>query len=101
MQAMHDAPAQRWTLATLASSAGMSRSSFADKFRTLVGVPPLDYLLQWRMRLACQSLRRSSATVSTIAQMLGYTSDSAFSHAFKRVHGQAPLQYRAAHSDQA
>jgi AraC-like DNA-binding protein len=91
---MHEDPARRWTLKHLASAIGVSRSAFALRFRTLVGTPPLDYLLQWRMRLARKALRDDTASVSSIGLSLGYTSESAFSSTFKRVTGQSPLQYR-------
>jgi AraC-like DNA-binding protein len=91
---MHEAPARRWTLNDLASAIGVSRSAFALRFKTVVGTSPLDYLLQWRMRLAQKALRSGIASVSSIALSLGYTSESAFSNTFKRVTGRAPLQYR-------
>jgi AraC-like DNA-binding protein len=94
IQLMHEAPARRWTLNDLAGAIGISRSSFALRFKTMVGTAPLDYLLQWRMRLARHALRHDTASVSSIALSLGYTSESAFSSTFKRVTGRAPLHYR-------
>lgn len=91
--AMHEDPAHRWTLQTLASRAGMSRSSFALKFKETVGTSPLDYLTRWRMLLAGDRLENSADPVSVIALSLGYESESAFSTAFKRVMGAAPRQY--------
>jgi AraC-like DNA-binding protein len=94
MRLMHEAPATHWTLNDLARAASVSRSAFALRFKTIVGTAPLDYLLQWRMRLARRALRSDTASVSSIAASLGYASDSAFSSTFKRVTGRAPLQYR-------
>jgi AraC-like DNA-binding protein len=91
--AMHEDPAHRWTLQALASRAGMSRSSFALKFKETVGTSPLDYLTRWRMLLAGDRLENSADPVSVIALSLGYESESAFSTAFKRVMGSAPRQY--------
>jgi AraC-like DNA-binding protein len=91
--AMHEAPARRWTLETLAARAGMSRSTFALRFKTTVGEPPLEYLTRWRMALAGDRLTHSGDAVSAIALSLGYESESAFSTAFKRVMGCAPRQY--------
>jgi AraC-like DNA-binding protein len=91
---MHQDPARRWSLDTLASAIGMSRSAFALRFRTLAGKAPMDYLLQWRMRLAKHALRDAGSTVSSVALSLGYASESAFSNAFKRVVGRAPMHYR-------
>ena len=98
IEAMHAEPARRWTLAQLAAIAGQSRSAFALHFRTRVGVAPLAYLLRWRMRLATRRLKHSGAQVAVIAQELGYESDSAFSHAFKRVLACSPRQYRRMHA---
>jgi AraC-like DNA-binding protein len=89
---MHDNAAHPWTLDALADAIAMSRSAFSKRFKSLVGLAPLDYLLRWRMRLARDRLRRG-ATVSAIAAQLGYASESAFGHAFKRVYGHAPTRY--------
>ena len=93
ISAMHDDPAHRWTLQALAERAGMSRTSFAVKFKRTVGVSPMDYLARWRMMLAGDRLTHSSDPLSAIAQDLGYESESAFSTAFKRVMGCSPRQY--------
>jgi AraC-like DNA-binding protein len=91
--AMHADPAHRWTLQTLAEHAGMSRSTFALRFKETVGASPLDYLTRWRMLLAGDRLAHSGDPVSVIALSLGYESESAFSTAFKRVMGCSPRQY--------
>jgi len=91
--AMHEDPAHRWTLPELAARAGMSRSSFALKFKATVGASPLDYLTRWRMLLAGDRLTNSGDPISVIALSLGYASESAFSTAFKRVMGCSPRQY--------
>jgi AraC-like DNA-binding protein len=91
--AVHDAPAYRWTLQTLAERAGMSRSTFALRFKERVGESPMEYLTRWRMLLAGDRLMNSSDPVSLIARSLGYESESAFSTAFKRVMGRSPRQY--------
>ena len=93
---IHQEPARRWTVAELASAASLSRSSFALRFRALVGLPPLDYLVRWRMQLAARALRSTTRTVAAIGASLGYSSESAFSNAFKRVRGQPPSRYRRA-----
>ena len=93
ISAMHADPAQRWTLQTLAEQTGMSRSSFALKFKQTVGTSPLDYLTRWRMLLAGDRLTNSGDPTSVIALSLGYESESAFSTAFKRVMGTSPRHY--------
>jgi AraC-like DNA-binding protein len=93
INAMHDDPAQRWTLQVLAARAGMSRSSFALKFKETVGASPMEYLTRWRMLLAGDRLANSGDPISVIALSLGYESESAFSTAFKRVMGCSPRHY--------
>jgi AraC-like DNA-binding protein len=101
LTAIHDAPAQRWTLQDLAALVGMSRSSFALKFKSMVGTPPMDYLAQWRMALAGDRLEHSRDPISIIAPSLGYDSEAAFSTAFKRIMGCAPRQYASNRSSVA
>ena len=91
--AMHGDPGRRWTLAELARHAGMSRSSFAQRFKDMVGTAPMEYLTRWRMVVAGDRLAHSGEQVAGIALALGYESESAFSTAFKRVMGCPPRQY--------
>jgi AraC-like DNA-binding protein len=93
IQAMHGEPASRWTLEELAAQAGMSRSSFALKFKETVGQSPMEYLTRWRMLLAADRLKNSDDSIAAIAVSLGYESESAFSTAFKRTMGCSPRQY--------
>lgn len=72
----------------------MSRTSFAERFRTVAGTTPLAYLARWRMALAQHALRSTDVRVGVLAAELGYASESAFSTAFKREIGEAPLHYR-------
>ena len=72
----------------------MSRTTFAERFKAVAGVPPLTYLLNWRMRIAERALRDEDTPVSDLGMSLGYTSESAFSNAFKREVGMAPKRYR-------
>jgi AraC-like DNA-binding protein len=94
INSMHDDPAHGWTLQKLAERAGMSRSTFALKFKETVGATPMEYLTRWRMLLAGDKLTNSSDPVSVIARSLGYESESAFSTAFRRVMGCSPRQYK-------
>jgi len=91
--ALHAEPARKWTLQALAGLAGMSRSTFALRFKAKVGKAPLEYLSAWRMQLAADRLRHGDEPVSAIALSLGYESESAFSTAFKRAMGCSPRQY--------
>jgi AraC-like DNA-binding protein len=91
--AIHANPGSRWTLPELAKKAGMSRSKFAVRFKSISGASPIEYLTRWRMMLACHRLNRGTESVSRIALSLGYESDAAFSTAFRRVIGCSPRQY--------
>lgn len=91
---MHAEPAKQWGLAELARAAAMSRTSFAERFRTVAGMPPLTYLNRWRMLLAQRALRHGDVRVGALATELGYASEGAFSTAFKREVGESPLRYR-------
>jgi AraC-like DNA-binding protein len=93
---IHAEPEQNWTVATLASKVGMSRSTFAGRFSELVGEPPLHYITRWRMQKAAALLREGRATLADIADRVGYDSEAAFSKAFKRWVGSAPGAYRRA-----
>lgn len=90
---MHHDVARNWKVDELASSVAMSRSAFSLRFRSLVGLPPLDYLTRWRMYLARDALRKGDTSIATLAADLGYASESAFSNAFKRILGRSPKRY--------
>ncbi|HEX2286313.1 MAG TPA: AraC family transcriptional regulator [Mycobacterium sp.] len=101
VQAMHAEPGKPWRLEDLARASAMSRTSFAERFRAVAGVPPLTYLNSWRMQLAQHALRDGDTRVGPLAYELGYTSESAFSNAFKREVGMSPLRYRASIRDES
>ena len=90
--AIHREPARRWTVKTLALEVGMSRSSFAARFRQRVGDGPIEYLTRWRMLLAGRGLSKGEP-IGAVARGLGYESESAFSTAFKRVMGDSPRRH--------
>ncbi|MEV6947977.1 AraC family transcriptional regulator [Streptomyces sp. NPDC051172] len=94
LRLMHGDPGHPWQLEELARAASMSRTTFAVRFKEAAGVPPLTYLLNWRMSLAARALRQDTAPVAALARSVGYTSESAFSNAFKRSVGVAPRRYR-------
>ncbi|WP_202948640.1 AraC family transcriptional regulator [Novosphingobium sp. AP12] len=90
LRGIHDDVARPWTVAGLAGLAGMSRAAFSAEFTRLVGQPPLTYVRAWRLTLARASLARGDGTVASIANRVGYTSQSAFGHAFRSAFGAAP-----------
>ena len=92
---MHKDIARRWKVEDLASEVGMSRTSFAERFKAFVGMPPLDYLTRWRMTIAKNALRTNDDSLADIANVIGYASETAFSLAFKRRFGESPGRYRS------
>lgn len=91
---IHEKPEAPWTVATLAESVNMSRTSFATKFAALVRQTPIDYLTSWRMQKAVALIRDEKMKVEDIASAVGYTSRAAFAKAFKKELGQSPGEYR-------
>jgi AraC-like DNA-binding protein len=100
IQAMHAEVSRRWTVAELALRVGASRSSFAAHFTSAVGIPPIDYLLHWRMALAKDALRNGRLKLADVAEMVGYGSVSAFSTAFTRTVGRPPSSFASSESGQ-
>ena len=91
---LHGQPAHPWTIAELATEAATSRTVLAERFTRLVGVPPMQYLTQWRMQLASVRLRESGAKLAAIAAEVGYESETSFNRAFKKATGVSPGQWR-------
>ena len=83
IQAIHQAPQEPWQLVTLAKSAAMSRTQFAETFKTLSGWTPMQYVTWWRMQLAWNYLE-SGLPVALVAEKVGYQSEAAFSRAFRK-----------------
>ncbi len=92
---IHAQPDEAWGLDDLARVTAMSRTSFAIRFRDVAGVPPITYLARWRMLLAKRELQRADTRIRPLAHKLGYSSESAFSSAFKRHVGESPHSYRS------
>jgi len=95
---LHRDIARRWTVDDLGREIGLSRSALADRFIRLIGMPPMHYLANWRMQVATQKLRNTSASLAQVAQIVGYESEAAFSRAFKKEFGTAPATWRRANS---
>jgi AraC-like DNA-binding protein len=94
LRLIHREPERAWRVGDLAKEVAMSRTSFALRFKSIVGVAPLTYLLNLRMQFAEQGLREGSMSVTELGLSLGYTTESAFSNAFKRATGMSPKRYR-------
>jgi AraC-like DNA-binding protein len=94
LSALHDDPSRQWTVGELGTHAGLSRAVFARRFTALVGQPPLTYLTWWRLTLAARLLRDYDTPLAVVARKVGYQSEFAFAHAFKRQYGQPPGRFR-------
>jgi AraC-like DNA-binding protein len=94
LASVHRAPAERWTVESLARAAGASRTVLAERFVRLLGEPPMQYVTRWRIELAAHQLRQSTAGTSEIAAAVGYASPAAFHRAFTRMIGATPAQWR-------
>ena len=90
LREIHVDVARRWTVAQLARTAAMSRAAFAERFARKVGMPPMQYLLEWRVALAKDMLRGEHPPLAEVAERIGYQSASAFSTAFTRLTGRSP-----------
>jgi len=97
--AMHSRLHEPWTVKSLASEVGMSRSAFSSQFRELVGEPPMSYLTSWRLNRVAFWLRTSDEKIAAVAAMVGYDSEASLSKAFKRCFGSSPGTYRRLHTD--
>lgn len=93
LRRLHENPTRPWTVPELAREAGLSRSVFFERFRRVVGLSPMEYLLAWRMALAKDMLRRGAAGVAEVAERTGYASASTFTIAFSRHVGEPPARY--------
>ena len=95
---IHRDIARPWTVDALGREVGLSRSALADRCMRLIGVPPMHYLASWRMQVANEKLRNTSASLAQIAEIVGYNSEAAFSRAFKKAFGAAPATWRRSNS---
>ncbi len=91
---LHSRHREPWTAEQLAQDVGLSRSAFAERFTSLIGQPPMQYLTLWRMQLAAKRLRETTAPIARIAADVGYEAEAAFNRAFKREFGMPPAAWR-------
>ena len=90
---MHRDPARAWTVEQLAKVAALSRSAYFQRFTRAVGLPPMEYLVAWRMAIAKDMLDRQDVGMEQVAERVGYSSASTFSAAFARYVGRPPSGY--------
>lgn len=91
---LHKEPAEPWTISNLARRVGLSRTRLAERFRHLLGEPPMAYLAQWRLKLGAEILQSTEDSVAEVAAAVGYGSEAAFNRAFKREFDCPPAQFR-------
>lgn len=91
---MHGAPERTWSVDELGEKVGLSRSALAQRFTSIVGLPPVQYLTRWRLTIAAHRLGHEPTSLARLAADVGYESDAAFNHAFKREFGVTPAAWR-------
>lgn len=94
LQIIHAQPEAPLTLAGIAQEIGMSRSTFAGRFKTIVGMTPMRYITGWRMQKARELLRDTNQPLTAVALQVGYQSQAAFIRAFQREFKQNPSAVR-------
>ncbi|MBZ6285760.1 AraC family transcriptional regulator [Streptomyces olivaceus] len=94
LREIHENPQRAWTVDQLSSAAAMPRTAFTRRFTAVIGMPPMKYLTTWRLGRAARLLRESDAPLAAIARQVGYTSEFAFSAAFRREYGTSPGGFR-------
>lgn len=93
-QAFIETHAEPWTVDSLAKKACLSRTAFAERFSSLVGMPPMEFVATWRVQLASGWLADGNANMLDVALRCGYESEAAFRKAFKRITGTSPGKAR-------
>jgi len=94
LRLIRDRPEERWSVPKLAAAVGLSRSAFAERFRSATGETPMQNLTRYRLSQAANYLLNSDAAVGEIARRTGYDSDASISKAFRRRYGISPGAYR-------
>lgn len=93
---LHGEPGRAWSVDELAREVALSRSALAERFAALIGEPPMQYLMRWRLALAARTLRAGGEAIARVAESSGYESETAFIRAFKREFGMPPAAWRKA-----
>ena len=91
---LHQNPSYPWTVDDLAHRVGLSRTRLAERFRHYLGMSPIAYLADWRLKLGAEKLKSTKHSVAEVALDVGYNSEAAFNRAFKRAFNTPPAQFR-------
>ncbi len=91
---IHDAPKRDWSVQTLSTASGLSRSTLTERFETVLGTSPMRYVRDWRLCLASMALSTSGKAISAISHDAGYGTEAAFNRAFARAYGLPPAAWR-------
>lgn len=94
LELVHKTPGDPWSVDSLATAIGMSRSRFAERFTDLLGQSPMAYVSEWRLQKAIARLTVSDVSVKEVAAEAGYQSAAAFTRAFTQRFGKPPTQVR-------
>lgn len=101
IEAIHADPARKWTVEQLAKTVGLSRTVYAERFKKLTGVTPLQYITLWRIEVAKELLKDQSMSVAQVAEAVGYVAEEHFQKTFKKWLGATPSHFRKALLQQA
>jgi AraC-like DNA-binding protein len=93
---IHEEPSRDWTVPALAKSAGLSRSSLAERFEAMLETSPMRYIRDWRLYLASAALATTTRPIAAIAEDAGYGTEAAFNRAFSKTYGMPPSKWRQA-----
>lgn len=99
LQKIHEDPQRQWTVGGLSEAAGLPRTAFTKRFTAAVGQPPISYLISWRLARGARLLRETDAPLATVAREVGYSTEFAFSGAFRREYGVSPGRFRRTSSE--
>lgn len=99
LEAIHSEPSKPWTVESLARIAGLSRTSFSNRFNDLLSHTPLNYLTDWRMQIARRLLIDSELPIIDVAERSGYSSEASFGRVFKRHFDVPPASFRRHKAD--
>ncbi len=91
---IHDDTGRDWSVESLASTAGLSRSTLAERFEAVLGTSPMRYVRDWRLYLASVALRTTGRTIAEVGYDAGYSTEAAFNRAFSRAYGDPPAAWR-------